>query len=167
VWLDPVRFATIADKLGERLAAADPANAAGYRSRAAAVRTELTALDTEFTTKLKTCERREIVTSHSAFNYLAKRYALSEIGITGISPEAEPSPQRLAEVTREAREHGATTIFFETLVSPAVAETIAREVGAKTAVLDPLEGLTDPGADYFSVMRTNLAALTTALGCTS
>jgi zinc transport system substrate-binding protein len=167
VWLDPVRFATIAEKLGERLAAADPANAAGYRSRTAAVRTELTALDTEFATKLKTCERREIVTSHSAFNYLAKRYALSEIGITGISPEAEPSPQRLAEVTREAREHGATTIFFETLVSPAVAETIAREVGAKTAVLDPLEGLTDPGADYFSVMRANLAALTTALGCTS
>ena len=167
VWLDPLRFATVADKLGERLAAADPADAAGYRSRAAAVRTELTALDTEFTTKLKTCERREIVTSHSAFNYLAKRYALSEIGITGISPEAEPSPQRLAEVTREAREHGATTIFFETLVSPAVAETIAREVGAKTAVLDPLEGLTDPGADYFSVMRANLAALTTALGCTS
>jgi zinc transport system substrate-binding protein len=167
VWLDPVRFATIADKLGERLAAADPANAAGYRSRAAAVRTELTALDTEFATKLKTCERREIVTSHTAFNYLAKRYALAEIGITGMSPEAEPSPQRLAEVTREAREHGATTIFFETLVSPKVAETIAQEVGARTAVLDPLEGLTEPGADYFSVMRANLATLTTALECTS
>ncbi len=167
VWLDPMRFATVADALGERLAAADPAHAADHRSRAAAVRSQLTALDTEFATKLKTCERREIVTSHTAFNYLAQRYGLTEIGITGISPEAEPSPQRLAEVAGEAREHGATTIFFETLVSPKVAETIAREVGAKTAVLDPLEGLSEPGTDYFSVMRANLTTLTGALGCTS
>ncbi len=167
VWLDPGRFATVAGAVGERLATTDPAHAADHRSRAAAVQAELTALDAEFAAKLKTCERREIVTSHTAFNYLAQRYALSQIGITGISPEAEPSPQRLAEVTREAREHGATTIFFETLVSPKVAETIAREVGAQTAVLHPLEGLNEPGADYFTVMRANLTALTTALGCTS
>ena len=167
VWLDPARFATIAGAVGEQLAAADPDRAADHRARAAALQTRLTALDAEFAAKLKTCERREIVTSHTAFNYLAQRYGLSEIGITGISPEAEPSPQRLAEVTQEAREHGATTIFFETLVSPKVAETIAREVGARTAVLDPLEGLSEPGADYFSVMRANLTALTGALGCTS
>jgi zinc transport system substrate-binding protein len=166
VWLDPVRFATITDRLGERLAAVDPAHAADYRARAATVHTELDALNEEFATGLKTCARREIVTSHTAFNYLAKRYGLTEIGITGISPEAEPSPQRLAEVAAEARSTGATTIFFETLVSPKVAETIAREVGAKTAVLDPLEGLTEPKSDYFSVMRSNLAALTVALGCT-
>ena len=79
--------------------------------------------------------------SHTAFGYLAERYQLEQIGITGLTPEDEPSPQRLAEVAEEAREHGATTIFFETLVSPKVAETIAREVGAKTAVLDPIEGL--------------------------
>jgi zinc transport system substrate-binding protein len=167
LWLDPQRFATVAGAVGEQLAAADPARAADFRTRAAAVQAQLATLDTEYATKLETCERREIVTSHTAFQYLAKRYGLTEIGITGISPEAEPSPQRLAEVTREAREHGATTIFFETLVSPKVAETIAREVGARTAVLDPLEGLNAPGADYFSVMRTNLTALTTALGCTS
>jgi zinc transport system substrate-binding protein len=167
VWLDPVRFATITDKLGERLAAVDPAHAADYRARAATVHTELDALNTEFATRLKTCARREIVTSHTAFNYLAQRYGLTEVGITGISPEAEPSPQRLAEVAAEARSTGATTIFFETLVSPKVAETIAKEVGAQTAVLDPLEGLTEPGSDYFSVMRANLAALTGALGCTS
>jgi zinc transport system substrate-binding protein len=167
VWLDPARFAAVADELGEQLAAADPAHAADYRSRAAAVHAELTALDTEYATKLETCRRREIVTSHTAFQYLAQRYGLTEIGITGISPEAEPSPRRLAEVTREARATGATTIFFETLVSPEVAGTIAREVGARTAVLDPLEGLTQQGTDYFSVMRANLAALTGALECTS
>jgi zinc transport system substrate-binding protein len=167
VWLDPVRLATIADKLGERLGQADPARAAAYTERAATLQRELAALDTEYATGLKTCARRELVTSHTAFRYLADRYGLTEVGITGISPEAEPSPQRLAHVAEQARATGTTTIFFETLVSPKVAETIAREVGATTAVLDPLEGLTEPDTDYFSVMRSNLTALTTALGCTS
>ena len=165
VWLDPVRFATIAGKLAERLGQADPGHAADYTARAATLRAELEKLDTEYKAALKTCERRELVTSHTAFHYLASRYDLTQIGITGISPEAEPSPQRLAAVAAEAKEHDTTTIFFETLVSPAVAETIAREVGAKTAVLDPLEGLTGTGGDYLSVMRANLTALTTALGC--
>jgi zinc transport system substrate-binding protein len=164
VWLDPLRFATIADRLGARLGQADPAHAAVYTQRAAAVHTELDALNTEFQQGLQDCVRREIVTSHSAFHYLADRYGLTQIGITGISPEAEPSPRRLADAAKDARATGTTTIFFETLVSPKVADTIAREVGAKTAVLDPLEGITGPG-DYFSVMRGNLAALTTALGC--
>jgi zinc transport system substrate-binding protein len=165
VWLDPVRFATITDALGERLAATDPAHAADYRARATAMHAELDSLNTEYADGLRDCARREIVTSHEAFHYLAERYGLTEIGITGVSPEAEPSPRRLAEVADQARATGTTTIFFETLVSPKVADTIAREVGARTAVLDPLEGLAEPGADYFSVMRSNLAALRQALGC--
>jgi zinc transport system substrate-binding protein len=165
VWLDPVRYATIAGILGERLAAADPAHAAGYTARAAQVQTELGALNAEFARGLRTCARHEIVTSHAAFHYLADRYGLTEVGITGISPEAEPSPRRLAEIADTARATGTTTIFFETLVSPKIAETLAREIGARAAVLDPLEGLTKPHADYFSVMRDNLAALTLALGC--
>jgi len=167
VWLDPVRFATIADRLAERLGQADPARAAAYTERARTLHGELAALDAEYATALTTCARRELVTSHTAFRYLADRYRLTEVGITGVSPESEPSPRRLAQVAEEARATGTTTIFFETLVSPKVADTIAREVGASTAVLDPLEGLTDPGTDYFSVMRSNLTALTTALGCTS
>ena len=167
VWLDPVRFATVAGKLGERLAAADPAHAADITARAATVRTELDRLHAEYAGGLKTCARREIVTSHTSFQYLAERYDLHQIGISGISPEAEPAPQHLAEVATEAKAAGTTTIFFETLVSPKVAETIAREVGARTAVLDPLEGLTEPGGDYFSIMRGNLTALRQGLGCTS
>lgn len=165
VWLDPVRFATIADRLGARFAQADPAHAAGYTARAAQVRGELEALDREMAAGLRQCTRHEIVTSHSAFNYLAVRYGLTQVGITGISPESEPSPRRMGRIAAQAKATGTTTIFFETLVSPKVAETVAREVGARTAVLDPLEGLTEPGADYFSVMRDNLAALHTALGC--
>lgn len=165
VWLDPVRLATIAGKLAERLGQADPEHADGYTARANALVGQLEALNTEFAAGLKTCARRELVTSHTAFAYLAERYDLHQVGITGISPEAEPSPQRLAAVAKEARETGTTTIFFETLVSPAVAETLAREVGARTAVLDPLEGLVDQKGDYFTVMRQNLTALTAGLGC--
>ncbi|WP_341717161.1 metal ABC transporter substrate-binding protein [Micromonospora sp. FIMYZ51] len=166
VWLDPTRLATIGDRLAERLGAVDPDRAGEYTQRAGALRTELETLDTEFTEGLATCQRREIVVSHAAFGYLAQKYQLAQIGITGLSPEDEPSPQRLAEVIREAREHNATTIFFETLVSPKVAETIAREVGAQTAVLDPIEGLSaENGGDYLSVMRTNLQTLRTALSC--
>ncbi|MGC4791911.1 metal ABC transporter substrate-binding protein [Micromonospora sp. DT178] len=165
LWLDPTRLATVGDKLAERLGQADPDRAADYTARAGALRAELEKLDAEFTAGLKTCQRREIVVSHTAFGYLTERYKLEQIGITGLSPENEPAPQRLAEVAQEAREHKATTIFFETLVSPKVAETIAAEVGAKTAVLDPLEGLSTGGGDYLSVMRTNLATLRTALNC--
>ena len=165
VWLDPSRLATIADRLAARLGEADATHAADYTARARTLRSELDTLDAEYAEALATCRRREIVTSHSAFNYLATRYHLTQVGITGIEPESEPSAQRLADAAAEARRTGATTIFFETLVSPKVADTIAREVGAKTAGLDPLEGLTQPGGDYLSVMRTNLTALTAALGC--
>ncbi|MEJ3746578.1 metal ABC transporter substrate-binding protein [Actinomycetes bacterium KLBMP 9797] len=166
VWLDPTRLASIADKFAERLGQADPDHAADYTARAATLRSDLDKLDQEYAAGLKTCQRREIITSHTAFGYLADKYKLEQVGITGLTPEDEPSPQRLAAVATEAKEHGATTIFFETLVSPKVAETIAKEVGAKTAVLDPLEGL-QPGStgDYFSVMRENLTTLRTALGC--
>ena len=166
VWLDPTRLATIGEKFAERLGAADPDRAADYTARAANFRTELATLDQEYETGLAGCQRREIVVSHTAFGYLAQRYELEQVGITGLTPEDEPSAQRLAGVAEEAREHGATTIFFETLVSPKVAETIAREVGAQTAVLDPIEGL-QPGSedDYFAIMRNNLGTLKTALSC--
>ncbi|WP_018251971.1 metal ABC transporter substrate-binding protein [Salinispora mooreana] len=166
LWLDPTRLATVGDQLADRLAQADPEHADDYAARASDLRGKLEQLDAEFTAGLETCQRREIVVSHTAFGYLTTRYQLEQIGITGLSPEHEPSPQRLAEVIEEAKAHQATTIFFETLVSPKVAETIAAQVGAETAVLDPLEGLAaDNNGDYFSVMRANLAALQTALDC--
>jgi zinc transport system substrate-binding protein len=164
LWLDPTRLATVGDRLAERLGRAHPEQAAGFTARAAAFRADLAKLDTEYAEGLKTCQRREIVTSHTAFGYLAEHYQLEQVGITGLTPDSEPSPQRLAEVAKEAREHRATTIFFETLVSPKVAETVAREVGAKTAVLDPIEGPPADG-DYLSAMRANLETLRTALDC--
>lgn len=164
VWLDPTRLAAIGSQLAERLADIDPDRAADYRARAAALTAELTALDEEYASKLAHCARREVITSHAAFGYLTARYRLEQISIVGITPEDEPSAQRLAEIAREAKRHGATTIFFESATSPKVAETIARTVGATTAVLDPLEHAPADG-DYVTVMRANLAALTSALEC--
>jgi zinc transport system substrate-binding protein len=106
------------------------------------------------------------VTSHNAFGYLAQRYGLTQIGITGLTPDAEPTAARLAEVAQLARREKVKVIFFETLVSPKIAETLASEVGARAEKLDPIEGLKAGNhADYISVMRSNLATLHTALGC--
>lgn len=166
-WLDPDRLATFATELATAMGTRDPNHAAEYTANAEALGGELATLDTEYSEALATCERHEIVVSHAAFGYLADRYGLEQIAISGLSPEEEPTPQRLAEVTHEAEEHGATTIFFETLVSPDVSQVIADQVGAQTAVLDPIEGLTpDSNDDYVSLMRNNLDALRTALGCT-
>jgi zinc transport system substrate-binding protein len=166
IWLDPVRYAAVSDKIAERLAELDSAHAADIRGRAAALRTKLEALDKEYSEGLAQCQRHEIVTSHAAFGYLAARYKLAQIPITGLSPEEEPSPQHLADVAAKARQSKTTTIFFETLVSPKVAETLAKEVGAKAEVLDPIEGIeAGSSEDYLSVMRSNLTKLRTALGC--
>jgi len=167
VWLDPVRFAAIADAVAARLSALDRDHAAAYRSRAVALRRDLETLDQEYASGLRTCRSRTIVVSHNAFGYLAQRYRLVQVPITGLTPEEEPSPGRLAEVAAFARKHGVTVIFFETLVSPRIAKTLAAEVGARAEVLDPIEGL-PPGstADYPAVMRSNLATLRSALGCT-
>jgi zinc transport system substrate-binding protein len=166
VWLDPVRLAAVTTRVGEQLAARDPQHADGYRARAATLAGELAALDREYSAGLRVCDRRVIVTSHAAFGHLAARYDLDQVAISGLSPEAEPSPARVAQVQRIVREEGVTTVFFETLVSPKVAETIAAEAGARTAVLDPIEGVAaGSNADYLSLMRANLAALRSALSC--
>ncbi len=166
LWLDPVRFATVATALGERLARVDARGAAGYRARAAQVVAGLTALDGEFRTGLRACARRDIVTGHSAFGYLAARYGLRQVGVSGLDPEAEASPSRIVELTGLIRRTGATTVFTETLASPKTAAALAQEAGVRTEVLDPVEGVR-PGSrdDYYSIMRRDLAALRTALGC--
>lgn len=165
VWLDPERYAGLAQALANRLAEVDPAGAEGYRSRAAAFGEQLTELDSELASGLARCARKEVVTSHNAFGYLARAYGLQQVAITGLTPEDEPSPGRLKEVVDLARDKGVTTVFFEELVSPKVAQSLAREIGATAAVLDPLETAPEDG-DYLTSMRTNLAALRTALGCT-
>jgi zinc transport system substrate-binding protein len=161
VWLDPRRFAEVTRAIAAAL---------GDPSRATPLVRRLDALDRELARGLRHCARRTIVTSHAAFGYLAARYGLRQVALVGLAPEAEPSPATVSKLADTVRATGATTVFTEPLVSPALADTVAREAGAVTATLDPLESLTpseeDAGLDYFGVMRKNLAALRKALACT-
>jgi zinc transport system substrate-binding protein len=169
VWLDPVLMGVLVDRIEGALAQADPAGRAVYERNAATYRASLDALDQRYRTGLATCDRSVIVTSHAAFGYLAARYGLQQLAISGLSPEAEPDPKRLAELSDLVHKEGVTTIFTETLVSARVADALAREAGVQTAVLDPLEGLTAgeqaKGETYITIMDRNLAILRAALGC--
>jgi zinc transport system substrate-binding protein len=160
VWLDPVRFARSVARISRAL---------GRAESAGPVLAGLRRLDADYRSGLARCERRTIVTTHAAFGQLARRYGLTELSLAGRSPEAEPSPRELEAFTQRVRDAGATTVFSEPLLSDRLAETVAREVGAKVAVLDPVEGLSEErlaaGEDYLSVMRDNLAVLREALGC--
>ncbi len=172
VWLDPRGMGRIVERTRDALVDGldvDDDRAATMRTNASRYLRELEGLDAEMVSGLADCERRVIVTSHDAFGRLAARYDLEQIAIAGLAPEAEPDPRRLAELTDEIRDRDVTTVFSEALVSPEVAETLAREAGVRAAVLDPIEGLSEArrraGEDYLSVMRANLVALRMALGC--
>lgn len=170
VWLDPVLMGRIVDSVAKSLTRADPARRDVFARRAKTTHRRLDALNATYKTGLASCARTLLVTSHEAFGWMSKRYGLQQQGIAGIDPVAEPGAQRLGELADLARRKGVTTVFTEALVSPKVAQTVAREAGGlKTEVLSPLESLTESerarGGDYLSVMRTNLAKIRTALAC--
>jgi zinc transport system substrate-binding protein len=164
VWLDPERLIVVAKAVASKLSEVDPANSEKFESNLASFVTKLEDLDKKFVSGLASCERNLIVTSHAAFGYLADAYGLTQEAISGLSPESEPTPKRLNEIGKEAKADGTTTIFFETLASPKVAQTLADDLNIEAAVLDPIEG-TSKGQTYFSIMESNLKALQKALNC--
>jgi zinc transport system substrate-binding protein len=170
VWLSPPLASAMVSQIEQGFVAARPAEAEAYAERAAMLRQKLAMLDSKFKEGLAQCTSKTIVTSHAAFGYLASAYGLTQVSVTGISPEAEPSLQALASIARFVKEQGIKYIFFETLVSPKLAETLAHETGAQTLVLNPLEGLLPEeiaeGKTYFTEMEHNLAQLALALNCT-
>ncbi|MBJ7357147.1 metal ABC transporter substrate-binding protein [Nocardioides sp.] len=165
-WQDPVRLADLADAIADELADLDPDNAEDYAANADDLRADLEALDTAYATGLEGCERDIVVVSHDAFAYLTA-YGLEFEPIAGLSPDAEPTPSDLARLNRLIEEEGITTVFGERLAPQDLTDTLARDAGVTTAVLDPVEGLTDEteGEDYISLMTKNLDALRTANGC--
>jgi len=169
VWLDPSRMITMADAITNTFVKIDPDKADTYRANAAKYLADLRGLDGEYRVGLAKCRSRAIVTSHRAFGYLADTYGLRQIPIAGISPDVEPDPRTLAAIAAEARAEGVTTIFLESIASPDLAKTVAREIGAKLDLLDPIEGLTrdqlDAGDTYASIMRDNLRRLAVGLDC--
>ena len=166
-WLDPTLEAKAVSAIADELSKIDAQNKNTYETNAQNVTNDLTALDEEYKSSLTTCKVKTIITTHAAFGYLTERYGLEQIGISGLSPNEQPSPARIAKVQEEAKEHGVTTIFFETLTSDEVAKAIAGDLELKTAVLDPIEGITteSAGQDYPSVMKANLDAIKQANGC--
>jgi len=164
LWLDPIKMSKIARGLGERFAKIDPKRSQSYKSRASLLAGQLEDLDKKFSGALANCDRRALVVSHAAFGYLAARYRLKQIAIDGLSPESEPSARRLAGIGREVRRLGITTIFFERLVSPKLARTLAETTGTRARLLDPVESQPAHG-DYFNAMEANLRALAGGLGC--
>lgn len=161
VWLDPVKYAQVAEGLSKALAKADPDHADAYQRNTAALVKRLDALDREFHDGLADADGRTFVTNHAAFGHLAERYHLHQEAIAGLNPESEPSAARMKELHRIAQEDQVSTVFFETLANDDTARTLARDTGLATDVLDPLEGITERsrGSNYFEVMRANLAAL--------
>ncbi|MGI5454666.1 metal ABC transporter substrate-binding protein [Streptomyces sp. CA-249302] len=166
IWLDPVRYAQVAEGVGKAFEKADPKNAADYKTNTAALVKKLDALNTRFKDGLANTRTKVFITTHAAFGYLAERYGLTEEAINGLDPESEPSAARVKALESMAKADGVTTVFYETLVSDKTAKTIAADSGLKTDVLDPIEGITakSRGKDYFSVQEANLKALQTALG---
>jgi zinc transport system substrate-binding protein len=167
VWLDPVLAQKEVQSIQTALEKADPANKDIYKKNAEAFIAKLQGLDKMFKEGLAGTKHKEFVTQHAAFAYMAKRYGLTQMAIAGLSPEEEPSAAKMADIVKFAKEHQVKTIFFETLAAPKVAETIAKEIGAKTSVLNPLEGLTDEdkkqGLNYLTIMQKNMEALKKAL----
>ena len=165
-WLDPLLVADFADAVADELAEVDPEGAQTYSDNAAQLRSELESLDREYTEGLATCERDTTVVSHQAFAYL-ERYGPHFEPIAGLSPDAEATAADLARLQELITEDGVTTVFSERLVSPKMAETLAEDLDVETAVLDPIEGLSDETADqdYLALMRENLPALQQANGC--
>jgi zinc transport system substrate-binding protein len=165
-WLDPLLMADLGDAVAQALADTDPQHADAYRDHAAELRLDMQRLDQAYADGLADCERSTVVVSHDAFGYL-DRYGLDFAPIAGLSPGAEPTPADLSRLQDLIRAEGITTVFSERLVSPRITETLADDVGVQTAVLDPIEGLTDEtrDEDYLSLMRANLAALEQANGC--
>ena len=166
-WLDPRNMVTFANAVAVAIATADPVNAAAYEANAAAVATQLATLDAEYRTGLSGCQHSTFITTHAAFGYLAKAYGLTQLAIAGVSPDEEPSPKHLAELATTAKALNLNTVFFETLISPAYADTLAYDLGLRTDVLDPLESVTTAsrGTDYISIMTSNLQSLREANGC--
>jgi zinc transport system substrate-binding protein len=169
VWLDPVLAKGEVDAIRAALERADPVGKSAYEAKASAYAARLADLDGRFDAGLRDCARREVVVSHAAFGYLTRRYRLEQIAVTGLAPQAEPSPAALAAIVRTARERKVTAIFVEPLVSPKLAETLAREVGVRLLTLDPIEGVTrkeaTEGTGYIELMARNLQSLREGLGC--
>lgn len=164
VWLSPKNAQIIVLNIVEGLVQAHPEHEAALRANAAALQTELIALDAAYTEGLAACEKEKIMVTHNAYQYLAAAYNFEVIAIAGLSPESEPTPGQLAELVEEAEEYQLEYLFFEELVDPRVAQIIAEEAGTDTLTINPVAG-SNADLGYVAIMNDNLDKLQIALSC--
>lgn len=166
-WLDPTRYAGVAEAIAERLASDDPEHAEDYRANAKAFADKLTELDEEISSELSDCAQKDLVTGHAAFAYFTDRYGFTQVPVSGLTPDAQPSASAMVDLIAHIKAEDISTVYAETLVPTDLADTIARDAGAEVAVLDPIEGVTDEsqGSDYFEIMRSNAAAVSKGQEC--
>ncbi|MCL4339261.1 zinc ABC transporter substrate-binding protein [Patescibacteria group bacterium] len=171
IWLDPLLAKKEAGEILAGFKETDPKDAAYFEKNAELLVSRLDSLDKEYRDGLKNCQKKDFVTAHAAFGYIAAQYGLNQVAISGVTPDEEPSSQKMAEIADLVRKENIKIIFFEKLVSPKLSQAIAAETGAKTLVLDPIEGITKnetaAGQNYFSLMENNLNNLKAALDCKS
>lgn len=169
VWLDPIHMITVAQRVRDAFIARDPTNSDVYQANTNTLIDQLKKLDERFRSNLRSCKKNKAIVSHDAFRYLARRYNFETVALSGISPDEEPSPKKIAEIIETAKQEGLKVVFFETLVSPKLAESVAKGAGAKTLVLNPIEGLSaddrTQGKSYLSIMQENADNLAIALEC--
>lgn len=167
IWLDPSLAGELSSRILDLLIKLDGANEDYYRENFKVLEEDLAELHRHYKEGLKDVARRDLVVSHAALGYLVDSYDLNQIPITGLSPQEEPSPRKMAELSDLLREKEISYIFFEELASPKLAETLAKEVGAELLVFNPLDGVSqedlDSGEDYFSIMEKNLENIKKAL----
>jgi zinc transport system substrate-binding protein len=169
VWLDPLEAIAMAERARAALTSAAPEHAPAFTANAAALTADLEALHAAFTAGLADCRLSTFVTSHAAYGHLAERYGLEQRSVVGLTPEAEPSPAHLAELTGLMRTQGIGLVLVEPLHQGGAADVLAAEVGASVRTVHPLESVSEVEraafGDYLGLMRENLAALRAALEC--
>ncbi|RKQ73294.1 zinc ABC transporter substrate-binding protein ZnuA [Oceanibaculum indicum] len=154
LWLDPHNAEAIVTVAAETLAEIDPANAAAYRANAQKMIAQIEALDSELKAQLAPVKDRPYIVFHDAYQYFEAHYGLKAVGSITLSPERQPSAQRLREIRKRLSDSGAACVFSEPQFRPALVDVVIEGSKAKRGELDPIGAALPAGPDaYFEVMR--------------
>jgi zinc transport system substrate-binding protein len=169
VWLDPANMVKMSTVVSQEIAKAEASLASGLKNRQTEYANELNEVGTLMDTTFAACDRKELVTAHDAFAYFTTRANLVAVPISGIDPENEPSAKELEATAKIARDEDVTTVFFEEILPKAFADTVAKTINASIDSINAVETISqsdlDAGVTYSSIMKSNIAKISTALGC--
>lgn len=158
-WTDPQMASKEVERIKKSLIKLDPKNKDTYEKNAKYFKEEAKQLTQKYQKKFKNVSNKVFVTQHTAFSYLANRFGLTQLGISGISPEQEPTPRQLKEIRDFIKQYKVKTVFVEKNVSQKMAKTVAKSTGAKLKTLSPLESDPKNQKTYLENVEENLEIL--------